>query len=156
MTEPAPVVGAVADLALPMMPADQARTRIAQLLADPAYVKKHLDGSHETKEELRQLHEFSHRPEPGAIITGLPTPEVQLADQAEWAEANFDVPSAVIQQIRERTPISREEYKQTVARKNALLADPAFRARALAGDAAAQRELFLLNVNLSSPIKLGV
>jgi hypothetical protein len=153
MSDAAP--GAAADLAAPLTPAEQAVAKIAELKGNSDWLKRHLNGSQETRQEMASLHELAYAPAPGSVISGMPTHEAQLADQAEWAANNYDVPPEVIQQIRDRTPISEQEYKQTVARKNALMADPAFRARALAGDAAAQRELFLINVNLSSPIRIG-
>src|SRR5579872_965527 len=113
-----PTQGA-ADLGLiPLnMPADQARARIEALKADPEWVKRHVGGSIETKNELARLMEIAHAPAAGSITLGGPSQEAQLSDQASWAEMNFDVPPAVIQQIRERTPISQQEYRQTVARK---------------------------------------
>jgi hypothetical protein len=150
---PSPAPGAAADLV--PTPADQARAQIEALKADPAWVQKHLAGSHETKAELARLHEIAYAPAQGSIRVGGPTPEAQRAEQADHLGIMSDLPAAVIDQVRQGQPVTAEEYRLAVGRKNSLFADPAWRDRYFRGDHEARQQKLLLDVILSSPIRLG-
>lgn len=147
--------GAAADLMPgPTTPADTARAKIAELKADPDFVKRHLSGDLNTREELTRLHELAYTPAEGSISMGGPTPAAVRAEMADHLSTLSDLPAAVIEQIKSGAPVSADEFRLAVGRKNALMGDPAWVAKYMKNDATAQRDMLLLNVILSSPIKL--
>lgn len=137
--------GAAADLMAPASPAEQARSQIEALKANPEWVKRHLSGDHETRHELARLHEIASQPIPGSIIMGGPSPEAQRAETADHLSTLFDLSPAILDEIRQGKPASIDEHRLAVGRKNALMSDPAWRDRYLNGDAKAGREMLLLN-----------
>lgn len=150
--------GAAVDLSLPSppaMPADQARARIAELKANPDFVKRHLGGDHATREELARLHEFAYAPAQGSISMGGPTPEAQRAEQAEHLGTLSDLSADVLEHVRTGAAVSADEYRLAVAKKENLFADAEWRAKYFAGNHEAKQQKLLLDVILSSPIKLG-
>jgi hypothetical protein len=148
--------GAAADLMLPpAMPADQARARIAELKSDPAFVKRHLSGDNETREHLARLHEFAFAPAPGSITVGGPTPEAQRAEQADHLGTLSDLSADVLDHVRTGAPVSQDEYRMAVAKKDSLFSDASWRDKYFAGNHEAKQQKLLLDVILSSPIKLG-
>ena len=150
------VQGAATDLMLPpAMPADQARARIAELKADPSFVKRHLSGDHETREHLARLHEFAYAPAPGSITMGGPTPEAQRAEQADHLGTLSDLSADVLDHVRQGAAVSQDEYRMAVAKKELLFGDAEWRAKYFAGNYEAKQQKLLLDVILSSPIKLG-
>lgn len=149
MTE-TPAAGAAADLMpLPTTAADAARAQIAELKANPEWVKRHFDGDLATREEMARLHEIAFTPTPGSIMMGGPTPEEQRAEMADHLGTQFDVSSAVLDEIRQGKPASLEEHRLARGRKSSLMADPAWVTRYMAGDATARRDMWLLNSILS-------
>jgi hypothetical protein len=150
--------GAVVDLGLPLpetMPADQARARIAELKSDSAFIKKHLSGDHSTRETLARLHEFAYAPAPGSVTMGGPTVEAQRAEQADHLGTLSDLSADVLDHVRTGAAVSQNEYRMAVAKKESLFADAAWRAKYFAGSHEAKQQKLLLDVILSSPIKLG-
>jgi outer membrane biogenesis lipoprotein LolB len=135
--------------------AEQAQARIEQLKAgaDPDWLKRHVDGSLETRNELERLHEIIHRQPAGAVVTD-PTVEQARSETADHLSATADLPPAVIEQIRTGTPVSQTEYQLAKNRKSALMSDPAWVAKYMANGHEERRTMMLLNVILSSPIKL--
>lgn len=155
MTDATPAPGAAADLLSgPATPAQQAMARIAELKNDAAYIKRHVNGDHETAAEFRRLHEIAFQPAPGSVISGAPTPEAQRIETAEHLSLTADLPPAVIEQIRQGQPVSLSEYRLAAGRRRALMDDPAFVARYMNNDAAARREMLLLNVIVSSRVSM--
>jgi hypothetical protein len=156
MSDAVPAPGAVADLmTLPTTPAQQAQAKIIELKANPDWVKRHVDGSVETKAELQKLHELASQPEQGAIISGTVTPEMQWAETAAHLETVGDLPPAVIEEIRQGKPASAQEYRLAVARKNTLMKDPTWVARYLNNGAAEQKEMLLLNSIVARGMRLA-
>jgi hypothetical protein len=144
------VAGATVDLIQPpTTEADKARAQIAELKANPEWVKRHLGGDHTTRAELARLHEIAFTPEPGSITMGGPTPEAQRAEMADHLGNLFDVSTAVLDEIRQGKPASVEDHRLAVGRKNALMTDPSWVTKYMNGDASARREMWLLNSILS-------
>jgi hypothetical protein len=152
----APAPGAAADLMTPPQTvAEQARATLEAHKADPEWTRKYLAGDHEARAEMLRLTEAMHAPVHGQISIGGPSPEYQRNDQAEHLAATGDLPPAVVEQIRRGDPVSADEYRMAVGRKRALIGDPGFREKYMRGDADARRQMLLLDVILSSSIKLG-
>jgi hypothetical protein len=149
---PASAVPYVAPALIPPDHRAAAEARIAALKADPAWIAKHLSGSHETKEELRLLHEQAYSPPAGMVSHGGPTLEAQRNAEADSLANNSTVSPAVIDEIRSGRPVSALEYQLAVAKKNALFRDPAWRARYFAEDHEARRQKDLIDVILSSRV----
>jgi hypothetical protein len=148
--------GAAADLLSgPAMPADQARTKIAELTANPDWVKRHLGGDHETKAELQRLHEIAFQPAPGSIITGTPPIEAQLNEQAAHLGTMSDVSDDVLDHVRTGASVSASEYRLAVAKKDALFSDPQWRDSYFAGGYEARQQKLLLDVILASKVRPG-
>jgi hypothetical protein len=136
---------AAADLLPPATPADQARAQIEALKANPEWVKRHLGGDHATREELARLHELTHTPAPGSIISGMPTAAAQNAEMADHLSTLFDISPGIMEEIRQGKPASLDEHRLAVGRKAARMSDPAWVNRYMTGDAEARREMWLLN-----------
>lgn len=155
MTDVAPATGAVADLMTPpATPAQQAQAKIIELKSNPEWVKRHIDGSHETKAELARLHELAYQPDQGDIISGAPTPEAQWAEAAAYLETMGDFSPEIIDEIRQGKPASAQEYKLAVARKNTRMKDPAWTARYLNNGAEEHKEMILLNSVIARGMRL--
>jgi len=152
MTEAA--IGAAADLATPATPAEQAVARIAELKADPDFVKRHIDGDHETKAELARLHEIAFLPSMGSIISGAPSHEEQWAETAAHLSTVAELSDGILEEIRQGKPASALEYRLAVARKNDRMRDPAWVAKYMAGGPE-RREMLLLNSIISRGMHLG-
>lgn len=145
--------GAAADL----MPtaADHARAELEALKNDPEWVKKHLAGSHETQAKVRELAEKMHTPAPGSVISGAPSLDQQAVQTADHLAETTDYSPEIIDHVRYRRPISSEEYRMSVGRYETRMSDPDFRARLGRGESTAKREMGLIEINLSSPVKVG-
>lgn len=155
MTE-APAGGAAVDLIPPpSTPADQARAQIEALKTNPEWVKKHLSGDHETRQELARLHEIAFQPVPGSIISGGPSVETQREDEAAHLGMLSDLSADVLEHVRTGAAVSAYEFRMAVAKKDALFGDADWRAKYFAGNHEAKKQKALLDVILSSPIKLG-
>jgi hypothetical protein len=154
MTDIAPG-SAAADLIPANLPADQAQAQIAELKADPEFVKRHLSGSHETREQLAKLHELAFKPAPGSIMFGGPTIEAQREESAAHLGTITDVPADVLEHVRTGAAVTADEYRLAVAKKENLFGDPDWRAKYFAGNHEAKKQKALLDVILASPIKLG-
>jgi hypothetical protein len=147
--------GATADLLSPPNgPAEQARTQIESLKQDASWVKRHLSGDHETRNELARLHELAYAPAQGSITMGGPTPEAQRAEMADHLGTLSDLPPDVLTHVRTGGSVTADEYRMAVAKKDALFSDAEWRAKYLAGNHEAKKQKLLLDVILSSSIKL--
>jgi hypothetical protein len=147
--------GAAADLATPLTPAEQAVARIAELKSDPDFVKRHVDGSHETRAELQKLHELAYQPTANSIISGAPTDEQQWGEVADHLSLAGDLSAGVIEEIRQGKPGPSEEYRLAVNRKRSRMSDPAWVAKYLNNGADERREMLLLNSIISRGMQLA-
>jgi hypothetical protein len=157
MTDIAPAAGAAADLTPlpPTMPADQAQAKIAELKANPDWVKEHLSGSHKTREEMARLHEFACQPAPGSIISGVPSLQAQRDEIANHLAATTGLSAAVIDQYRRGDPVSEDELRGAYSLKQSRMSDPDWKARYDRGDQRAHDEMWTINLIITSSLKLG-
>ncbi|HZR74550.1 hypothetical protein [Bradyrhizobium sp.] len=145
---------ASADLLAPITPAEQAKAKIIELKSDPAWLKRYHSNDRSAFDELHALHEKSFQPAPGSVISGQPTVEAQNEQTAADIATLTDLPDDVVAHVCGGAPVSETEYKQAAAKKSALFRDPEWRGKYLAGDHEAGRQLLLLNIIMTSPIKL--
>jgi hypothetical protein len=102
---PAPTIppSVAADLA--MTPGQQARHEIELMKADPEIAKKWANGDPGILAKVKGLREHEHKHTPGAVITGLPPPEVQRATEADTL-AEMGLPPDVVEHFRAGKPVS--------------------------------------------------
>jgi hypothetical protein len=135
---------------------EAARAKIEALKANPEWVKRHVAGSHETKEEMRLLHEQMHALPAGTIISGAPSIEQQRNEIADWlAENGHGLDAEVIDQVRHGIPESAEVHQEAASLKKSLMADPEFCRKLMNDDHDAKRKMLLINIILSGPIALA-
>jgi hypothetical protein len=147
--------GAAADLATPLTPAEQAVARIAELKADPDFVKRHVDGDHQTKAELARLHEIAFQPTANSIISGAPSHEQQWGEVADHLSLAGDLSAGVIEEIRRGQPGDAETYRLAVNRKRSRMSDPSWVAKYLNNGADERREMLLLNSIISRGMRFA-
>jgi hypothetical protein len=139
----------------PSTPAEQAVAKIAALKADPDFVKRHLGGDHETRAELARLHEIAYTPAEGSITVGGPSIEAQRSEQADHLGTMSDLSGGVLDHVRTGAAVSADEYRMAVAKKDSLFGDPTWREKYFRGDHEARQQKLLLDVILSSRVKMG-
>jgi hypothetical protein len=151
----APVTPPAAAADLVLTPGQEARAQIQAMKADPATAKRWIDGDPATLAKIKELQaaEFAHNYTTGQLMIGGPSPEQAAQETAHYLEQTTGFPAAVIDQVRNRTPISIDEYRMSVARKDDLFADPDWVQRFMAGGRKEAHELKLTQINRTSPIR---
>jgi hypothetical protein len=145
---------------LPAAPATEAQlTREAayakrgELLKDPQFRERYLKGG---AEEQRQMRE---------VISGMTRFDLENVNDAAVARQaaerelaidglrrTADISDEVAQQIRDQSPVSRDEFKKAEQEKKRLMSDKEFVTKWLAGDRAARTRMALVSVILGSRI----
>jgi hypothetical protein len=144
-----------ADPIAPSTDADRARVELETLKASPEFVKQHLGGSHETRDQIEKLVQRIHTPPPGSVTFGAASLEQQRNQVADdLAETGPGLSEAHVIEIRLGLPNSPEIYREALSKKEALMRDPIWTASYLRGEFEAQRTIMLLNIIISNPVKL--
>jgi hypothetical protein len=143
---PAPATPATDPAAQPAMSVAEATSRRDEMINDPAFRDRYLNGDAEAAKEMAR------------VTAALATPEVKPGDasmdaQVAGLRAITKISPELETQIRERPPITPAEREATLALKDNLYRDQAWVARFHAGDTEAIRQAFLISVNLSSPVR---
>jgi hypothetical protein len=155
-TGAAPDLGMGGDLGIRLAtlpPADAAvaaRAEITRLKGDGDFVKRFLGGDPEANARMRGLHEIEANASNPFVIGG-PSPQQQRNTEAA-SLADMGLPQEVIDHYREGKPVSADEYRMAVAKKQDLFTDAAWRAKYFAGNHEAVQQLRLLQVILSSRV----
>jgi hypothetical protein len=142
---PSPPPGDTAALA--MTPQAEARGKIEQLKADPAWLKRYHDGDISAWQEMQTLIHREHSLAPNTIITGAPPPPAQYAEEGRTLRAQ-GIPENIVQQYENpASRITAKEYADTKALKARLFADPAWSARYFNKDHEAMHQFRLISIN---------
>jgi hypothetical protein len=162
MTEAAPVApatpapatppSAAADLTLlpPAHAAIAARAEITRLKGDGDFVKAYLSGNVDAVAKMRGLYAFEANAA-APLQFGGPPPQAQRNTEAA-SILDAGLPKEVADHYREGRPVSQDEYRLAVAKKQSLFADKSWAAKYFNGDAEAVTQLRLLQVILSSRV----
>lgn len=147
---------------IPSAPGDAA-ARLNELKADPAWRDELLDGSVSHLKEMRDLQAVIGRggnPEVDKAIAGLldaapfqTTKRMTMIGTAEHLRESGIGDANVIRQVLAGDPVSPEEHAVATETRARLMRDSDFVARYTAGDGEAKRQMTLLNIVVSSPIK---
>jgi hypothetical protein len=139
-------------------PAD-ASARLEQLKNDPAWRDDFLAGRAEHKAEFRSLTKMIASGDDfdkaiaGVLYDGIqPSGHLANVGTAEMLRS-LGADDGVIRQVLAGQPVSKEERASAAATKDRLLKDSTFVDKYTAGNEEARRQVTLLNVILSSPIK---
>jgi len=137
----------------PSVSVQQAYERLGQMRADSRFQELLVRGDAAALHELKTLTALTRLPT-GIQVNVKPdqTPEARENVADTWA-SRADLPPEVLQQVRERRPVSAEEYKRAVQMKKQLHSDKAWVSRFLAGDREAGRQSALISIILGSQIK---
>jgi hypothetical protein len=122
----------------PATDADRVAQELAQLKADSEFVRRHVQGSHETADQINKLIERMHRPAPGSVTFA----------------ADIGLSAAHIEEIRRNDRVSQEIYAEAARMRAALMRDPAWSQKFFNNDHEARRTSWLLSSILSRPVAL--
>ncbi|MCK1542207.1 hypothetical protein IVA98_32935 [Bradyrhizobium sp. 160] len=149
----------------PVIPETEAAAlaRKAQLTADPKWRDEYLSGSPRHAKELSDLEAVIQKgnadPQTEMAIAGelfdgiQPSGHLAAVGAAEMLREAGVRDTAVIRQVLTGEAVSAEEHAAATETKARLMANHDFAKRYVSGDGEARREMTLLNVILSSPIK---
>lgn len=142
--------------------ADEAATRLAAVQADPKWRDEYLSGSKAHAKELRDLQAAADRERStqsemavaGELYPGIqPSGHLARVGTAAMLRESGIGDDNVIRQVLTGQPVSAEEHAAAVEAKARLMRDSDFVAKYTAGDGEAKRQMRLINIVLSSPIK---
>ncbi|MCJ9701732.1 hypothetical protein, partial [Bradyrhizobium sp. SHOUNA76] len=149
----------------PVIPsaAGDAAARLNELKADPAWRDELLNGSVSHLKEMRDLQAVIGRggnPEVDKAIAGVldaapfqTTKRMTMIGTAEHLRESGIGDANVIRQVLAGEAVTPEEHATATEAKARLMRDSDFIARYTAGDGEAKRQMTLLNIVVSSPIK---
>jgi hypothetical protein len=154
----------------PIAPEDAqgAKQRLMELAKDPTWAKALVNGDPAANKQFADLNKLiATGDEVSDAIAGIVEPATDSGFQTtvagmsrhNLAETVTDLRSAglddgsIAMALGSGQPVSLAEYRAAEALQATLKADPAWRARFLAGDYAAKRDQLLLSVILSSDIE---
>lgn len=152
--------------AAPIIPAsaNEAAARLSELKADPKWRDQFLSGSSTHAKEMRDLQAVVDKEQntqvdmaiAGKLYDGIqPGGHLAAVGTAEMLrEANIG-DTAIIKQVLTGGEVTPQEHAAAIARKSELMADAAWTDRYLKGGAAEKREMTLISIVLSSPVKQG-
>lgn len=124
--------------------AKEAAGEKSQLLADPAFRDRVLANNTDARDQLRALNQ--------TIVTKGGVSE-QTESHIAQLQIDADLPNEVVAQLRENHPVSAAERVTAQRSRDALMKDQAWVQKFYSGDRAAKREMTLLNIVLSAPVK---
>lgn len=158
MTEAAPGVSELLSGATPpaepVSPSrEQAFARLDAMQRSPAFAELLIRNDPAARAELKAVRDVVNTPtglrmfeRPDSIETG------RESVVNTWS--NFaDLPPEVLQQVRERRPVSADEFKLAQAERKRLMADREFVKKYFDGDRDARRRMSLVSIILGSEIK---
>jgi hypothetical protein len=149
----------------PVIPSDasDAAARLNELKSDPKWRDQLLDGSPSHLKEMRDLNAVISRggnPEVDKAIAGVldaapfqTTKRMTMIGTAEHLREAGIGDANVIRQVLAGDPVTPEEHAAATETKARLMRDNDFVTRYTAGDGEAKRQMTLLNIVVSSPIK---
>ena len=157
MTEtPAPGVSAVFNPPAPppasSLTREQAAAQIESLKADREWTDRYLKGG---AAELKQMRELTQRvtTSTGDLAADQDARLVAQREQqiATW-QRTADLPPAVVDQLRNQSPVSRQEYDRASQEKARLMRDKEWTKKLLDGDREANTRWALVNIILGSRV----
>jgi hypothetical protein len=134
-------------LAAPAAPADQqaAAARKAELMGNKDWVAKKLSGDEAANLEMRKLNE---------IIVGAEADQPAAVDGREIEHLrSLGLSDAVIDQAKNRQPVTQAEFDQASRLKESLFRDSKFVRAYLDGSYAERQKMALIGIVLQSPIR---
>jgi hypothetical protein len=132
---------------------EQAYARLNQMRNSPDIQVALAKGDKELTAELKNLIAQTRTPsgiQVGVVPDGTPQARADIADT--WA-GFADLPAEVLQQVRERRPVSTEEYQRAAAEKKQLFRDKEWVRKYFDGDRAARRQMALISIILGSEVR---
>jgi hypothetical protein len=172
MTEAAADLGlsggaAGGDAPQPELSVSQAWSRRAELMRDPdfrARLDSHDPAARAESERLMRGIMKGHSFDFGANVNAAafgPGGEAALADRealareqaVEHVRARADIPDAVLEQIRQGTPVTAREYQLAVEQRRRLFDDKGWVEKYLNGDRACRTQMTLCEVIIASRVE---
>jgi MoxR-like ATPase len=131
----------------------KAWTRLDEIRKSPGTQEALARGDRELSEEIKSLTALTRTPT-GIRVNELPdrTPEARQSIADTWSEF-ADLPAEVLQQVRERRPVSLDEYKLALAEKKRLFADKEWVRKYFDGDRAARTRMALISIITTSEVR---
>lgn len=123
--------------------------QIAALKADPNWSERYLKGDSSAKAQFQRLHATAY--EPGGNADPGHDAASRLQHSEVWRK-EADLPADVLAQVRERRPVSADEYRAAVHAKERMLGDREWAKRYMDGGRAERREMALVSIILGSRI----
>ncbi|UQR67713.1 hypothetical protein LRP30_21740 [Bradyrhizobium sp. C-145] len=151
----------------PVIPPDAsgAAARLNELRGDPAWLNEYLGGSVRHAKEMRDLRAVIDRggnPDVDRAIAGVlddapiqTSKRMTMIGTAEMLRERGVSDTGVIRQVLAGDSVTPQEHAAAMETKARLMNDQAFVARYTAGDGEAKRQMTLLNVIISSSIKVA-
>jgi hypothetical protein len=133
-------------IAAPAVPADQAAAaeKKAELMADPAWVKRKVSGDPEANAEMTKINE---------VLVGAETAQPAV-DASELDHLrSLGLSNEVIKQVETRQPVTQDEYDRASRLKSTLMKDPEFVRKYLDGQYEARQKMALISIVMSSQIR---
>jgi hypothetical protein len=134
-------------LAAPAAPADQqaAAAKKAELMADPAWVKRKVSGDPEANAQMTELNK---------VLVGAEADQPAAVDGREIEHLRaIGLSDAVIDQAKNRTPVTQDEHDRAMRLKESLMRDSKHVRAYLDGEYSARQRMALIGIVLSSPVK---
>jgi hypothetical protein len=131
---------------------EQAYSRLGEMTRSPAFQELLLRNDPAALAELKSIRRQINAPS-GLQIMVKPdsTPGARQDVLDTWSRF-ADLPSDVLEQVRERQPVSESEYKRALALKKQLHSDKDWVTRFFNGNVEARRQSALISIILSSEI----
>jgi hypothetical protein len=128
---------------------ETAAARLAEVKADPQYVKRYLDGGVAEKAEMSRLHQALTN-NTTTVLADIDDRSVRERQQVADTWRRFGLPDEIAQQSG---PVSKAEYDQAVNLKSQLMRDKEFVRRLYDGDRQAALQWGSLHKILAWPVK---
>lgn len=152
--------------AAPIIPAaaNEAAARLSDLKADPKWRDQYLKGSSTHAKEMRDLQAVVDKEQntqvdmaiAGKLYDGIqPGGHLAAVGTAEMLREAGIGDAAVIRQVLAGEEVTPQEHAAATETKERLMKDQDFVKKYMTGDGDAKRQMTLLNVVLSSPVKTG-
>jgi hypothetical protein len=143
---PAPITPAADPAAPPAMSLAEATSRRDEMINDPAFRERYLNG------------EVAAAAEMAKVTAALVTPEVKPGDesmdtQIAGLRSHFEFSPEVELQVRSDMPVTSVERERALAMRANLHRDPAWRQRYLDGGVEERKQSFLISVILASKVR---
>lgn len=136
--------GAAGDLVETPLTAEAAALRKSEMFRDKAFQQRLFRGEPGATKEFAQVIE---------TLAASDTPKARDEERLQAFLDRADLPPEVVAQVRENRPVSAAEFDGATRERRRLMSDKAFVTRYLSGEVDAIRQMSLINVIRSSPIK---